>query len=201
LLTWRWDVPTRLWRDVEGAACSWHLAEGFAREHRYGLAAARVTREQHMIARCRSLAERDEVLDCIGGIARALLYEPGGGKVSGEPPPGLDAEERRAFAFYYGIQRTGDPSACADFTAPELAAECAKLVRLECLVFADINSQILTGRNAGRPHCELPQPPMHGYWAARRRVLLAAPDSGAPFIAERLEDQLAACGSVLDECY
>jgi hypothetical protein len=199
-MTWRWEMPLQLWRDADGAACSWHLAEGFAREHGYGLAPPGLTREQHMIARCRSLAERDEQLDCIGGIGRDLHVQ-GGGKVAGAPPPQLDAAERRAFAFYYGIHRAADPGACSDFTDAELRQQCAAAVRLECLVFADINSQILSGRNAGRPHCDLPPPPMNGYWSARRHLLLSAPDTGAPFIAQRLEDRLVACSWVLDECY
>ncbi|HEY3355938.1 MAG TPA: hypothetical protein VGQ83_21985, partial [Polyangia bacterium] len=91
-----WDPGrvTALWRDRAAAACSWRLAEGFAREHRAGRAAAGRTQGQHMIARCRSLSEPEQVADCIGGIARELHWRHGAKVDGGEAPGGLTETER-----------------------------------------------------------------------------------------------------------
>jgi hypothetical protein len=200
-LAWRPAVVAALWRNTEAAACSWRFAEGFEREQRYGLAPAGTTREQHAIDRCRSLSEHDQVLDCIGGIARELHWREGG-RVKGEPPAALNAAERRAYAYDYGTHRMGKAEECSDFGSPELVADCVAAVQLECLVFADAVTRFASGHGIPRPLCDLPSPPMNGYWASMRRELLARPPGAHPDLPLHLGDtDLQACESVLSTCY
>lgn len=200
-LAWRPEAVSALWRDAEGAACSWRFAEGFEREQRYGLAPAGTTREQHAIARCRSLSEPDQVLDCVGGIARELHWREGG-RVDGEPPLDLTAAERHAYAYHWGTHRMGEADGCRDFRSPELAADCVAAVQLECLVFTDTMTRLTFGRSLPRPRCDLPSPPMDGYWASMRRDLLARPAGPRPQLPPPDGDtDLRACGHVLDACY
>lgn len=189
-----------LWHNRAGAACSWRFAEGFGREWQYGLAPPGSDRETHVIARCRSLSTPDQRLDCIGGMARELHWRQGG-RVAGEPPAGLGDAERRAYAFHYGTHRKGDAAACGDLASPELAALCATATRLECLVFADQLQRIDGGPGLGRPRCALPEPPFDGFWAQRRRELMARPDGVGPRQAAGSEGELGACGAVFAECY
>lgn len=197
-IAWEPGAVRELWHNRAGAACSWHLAEGFAREHQYGLAPPGRTREQHAIARCRSLPEPDLVLDCVGGIARELHVRRGA-RVDGEPPAELTADERRAYAFYYGVHRE-NPDACADFRSPELQAECAAAVQLEALFFVDINTRYYTGRGLGRPRCVLPEPPMHTYWAAFRTRLLTSTTGTPPYLARQLDD-MSPGRPIFEACY
>ena len=198
-----WD-PARVsawWRNRAGAACSWRFAEGFEREYEYGLAPQGQTREQYAIERCRSLSESDQALDCIGGIARELHWRHDG-RVAGNPPAVLTAAERRAYAYYYGTHRDGNMTPCGDFKSPDLAADCAAAVQLECLIFADIVSRFVSGHDLGRPRCSIPEPPMDGYWAAMRVDLLtrtpgAGPDS-EPALGEK---DLRACRPVFEACF
>ncbi len=200
-LAWRPAAVSALWRNADAAACSWRFGEGFEREHRYGLAPPGTTREQHAIERCRSLSEEDQVLDCIGGIARELHWRENG-RVNGEPPAGLSAAERRAYAYHWGTHRMGDVEGCRDFSSPELAAECVAAVQLECLVFADVVTRLASARSIPQPQCELRSPPMNGYWAAMRRDLLARPPGKKPDLPAPFGDSdLRACEPVLNACY
>ncbi|HSD09340.1 MAG TPA: hypothetical protein VLF14_00020, partial [Candidatus Binatia bacterium] len=201
-LSWGFGAVERLWRDRAGAACSWRFAEGFLREQEYGLAPAGRTREEHAIERCRSLSEPPQVLDCIGGIARELNWRQDG-RVQGEPPAGLDAEERRAYAYHWGTHRRGDVAPCGEFAGAALAAQCAAAVRLECLTAGDLVTRFTSGRAIGRPRCVLAGPPMDGYWAAMRRDLIARTSGEGPDLtfAKSLDTDLGACQPVFDECY
>lgn len=190
-----------LWRDRAGAACSWRFAEGFGREWQYGLAPPGSARAAHVVARCRALSESDQRLDCVGGMARELHWRQGG-HVAGAPPPGLDDDERRAYAFHYGTHRKGDASACGDFTDPALAATCAAAVQLECLVFADQLQRLGGGSGLAQPRCPLPQPPFDGFWSQRRRELLARPPGPAPQLTRGgSEGEIGGCGAVFADCY
>ncbi|MEO8601503.1 MAG: hypothetical protein ABI629_02895 [bacterium] len=184
-----------------GAACSWRFAEGFEREFDYHLAALGGTREQHAIARCRSLTTPDQQLDCIGGIARELYWRQKG-HVDGAPPAELDATEQRAYAYLYGTHRKGDATACGDFTNPDLTADCLAAVQMECLVFADFYTRIASGQGLGPPRCALPVPPMTGYWSAMRAELLARRSGGGPNLTRAWgDDNLHSCNAVFDACY
>ncbi len=199
-LTWGTAEVSELWHDRAGAACSWRFAEGFMREQHYGLAPGQ-TREQHAIARCRSLSDRDQVLDCIGGIGRELNWRQGG-RVHGTPPPELDAAERRAYAYYYGTHRGGDTTACRDFDDTQLVAECESAVQLDCLIFGDVSTRFVAGRGLGRPRCSLAAPPMDGYWMAMRAELLGRPGHRGPDLGGGLGDNdLRSCQAVFDACY
>jgi len=190
-----------LWRNQSGAACSWHLAEGFLREHVFGLAPPGQTAEQHAIQRCRSLSEREQVLDCIGGIARELQVRRDG-NVDSAPPTELDGDERRAYAFSYGVYRGGNPTRCSDFTSPSLVSDCIAGAELECFLFVDIATRLTSGHRMGRPRCSLPEPPMSGYWAALRSDFLTTQDESGPEIAPWFDAQgLAPCKRFLDACY
>ena len=191
-----------LWKNRRGAACGWRFAEGFEREHDHGRAPADETREQHAIARCRTLSEPDLVLDCIGGIGRELNWRENR-HVEGEPPPGLTADERRAYAYHYGTHRKGDLAACADFTSGELRAECAAAVQLECLVFADHFTRGIERAGLGRPRCEIGVPPMNTYWAAMRDELLGRSDGRTPDLSRVVgeDTELLACKPIFDACY
>ena len=200
-MTWGFAKVAALWRNRAGAACSWRFAEGFEREHQYSLAPPDRTREQHAIERCRSLTEPAQILDCIGGIARELNWRQGG-KVGGEPPSGLSADERRAYAYLYGTHRRGDATACREFANPNLAADCAAAVQLECLVFGDMLTGFASGHSLGRPRCALPAPPMDGYWAEMRRDLLTRTAGTGPNLPRAGgDDDLWACMALFDRCY
>jgi hypothetical protein len=199
--TWGFGRVAALWQNRAGAACSWRFAEGFEREHLYGLAPPGQTREQHAIARCRSLTDQDQILDCIGGIARELNWRQNG-RIEGEPPAGLSAVERRAYAYYYGTHRDGNMAPCSDFTSPDLAADCAAAVQLECLVFGDAIAHLVSPQGLSRPRCTVPEPPMNGYWAAMRFDLLAKTAGTVPYFAHVSQHiDLTGCKPVLDACY
>jgi hypothetical protein len=200
-VSWGFATVSTLWRDRAGAACAWRFAEGFEREHDNGLAPPGGTREQYAIARCRSLSEQSQVLDCIGGIARELNWRQHG-TVPGEPPAGLSAPERRAYAYYYGTHRKGDATPCSQFSSPELTALCAAAVQLECLHFGDIYTRIASGHGLGRPRCAVTEAPMDGYWASLRLDLLTRTGGTRPDPAPSWGDEdLRSCQAVLDECY
>jgi len=200
-LTWGLPKVTALWRNHAGAVCSWRFAEGFEREYDYHLASLGPSREQHAIQRCRSLSEADQILDCIGGIARELHWRHQG-QVDGAPPAELSAAERRAYAYDYGTHRKGKSEACSDFRSPELATMCAGAVQTECLLYADIYTRLVSAQGLARPRCPLVEPPMNGFWAATRLDLLTR--TGGTRANAKLawgDDDLRNCKPVLDECY
>ncbi len=200
-LTWGSARVSALWRNRTGAACSWRFAEGFEREHEYALTPPGQTREQYAIQRCRSLSEHAQILDCVGGIARELNWRQHG-KVDGEPPAGLSPEERRAYAYHYGTHRKGQVTPCADFKSSELSAICAAAVQTECLHFADIYTNLVSGQGLGAPRCTVDPPPMDGYWAEIRLDLLTRPAGTGPNLVRAWgDDDLRACKPVLDACY
>ena len=195
------DTVRRLWNDRAGAACSWRFAEGFGREYDHGGAPAARSREAHVIARCRSLSERDQVLDCVGGMAREISWRTGG-HVPGAPPAALDAAERRAYAYHYGTHRYGDDRDCAEFDDPALAAECRAAVRLECLVFGDALTRLHAHRGIGRPSCEIAEPPDDAFWAGMRRDFLARREGAGPdFTAAPSREALGACRATYAACF
>lgn len=201
-LTWGTATVSALWRNRAGAACSWRFAEGFEREHEYGLAPPAETREQHAIDRCRSLTDEDQILDCIGGIARELNWRENG-KVPGEPPSTLTPDERRAFAYLYGTHRRGNSMPCREFRHADLVDTCASATQLECLVFGDVLTRFASGHPIGRPRCAIREPPMGGYWATMRSELLAR-DLGPPpehVQTSSVDAELEGCGPVFDACY
>ena len=200
-LAWRPATVTALGRNRAGAACFWRFAEGFEREQTYGLAAAGQTPEQHAIERCRSFAERDQVLDCIGGVARELHWRRGGA-VPGAPPDELSGDERRAYAYYYGTHRNGESAVCSDFTSPALTADCVAAVQLECLIFGDMLTRYDSGHGIGRPQCDIGRPPMDGYWTAMRADLFARALGPGPTLAPvSADNDLKACKPLFDACY
>ena len=200
-LHWGGGKVSAMWRDREGGVCAWRFAEGFGREYRHDPAPPGQTREEHVIERCRSLTEEAQALDCIGGIGRELHWRDGG-KVEGAPPLALTQKERLAYAFDYGVHRAGDVLPCGDFESPELKASCESAVRLDCLVFGDVYAGMVFGESIGPPRCDVPAPPMDGFWAAARRDLVGrttgmnlslAPNEGL--------DGLQGCKAVLASCY
>ncbi len=198
-----WDgaAVTTLRQDTQ-AACAWRFAEGFRREHEYGLVPADIPYEQHVIARCRSLGEPDLVLDCIGGIARELLWRQADVSVADGLPAGLSADERRAYAWQSGTHRKGRAAPCAEFGDAELTGLCAGAVALECLQYADLYTRITAGEYLGRPRCALTEPPHDGFWAARRREFLSRPEGTAPVLTmAHGDDDLSPCASVFAACY
>jgi len=198
---WNPAKAVALWNNRVGAVCSWRFGEGFEREFDYGFAALGDTREQHAIARCRSLTTADQRLDCIGGIARELNWRQKG-SVAGEPPAELDAAERRAYAYVYGTHRKGNSAACNDFADPQLAADCLAAMQMECLVFGDFYTRIATGEGLAPPRCAVPEPPMRGYWSAMRAELLSRSDGRAPDLTRAWgDDNLQPCQPVFDACY
>jgi hypothetical protein len=200
-LAWRPAAISALWQNREAAACSWRFAEGFEREHQWGLVPHARTREEHAIEGCRLLSEQDQILDCIGGIARELNWRQNG-QVDGEPPARLNAAERRAYAFHWGTHRFGKLERCSDFSSPQLAADCVGAVQLECLVFTDVLTRLAFARGITQPQCPLPAPPMNGYWAAMRRDLLGRPSGKAPNAPPpSAGTDLRACEPVLRACY
>lgn len=201
-LTWGSEAVAKLWNNRDGAVCSWRFAEGFEREQEFGLVPSGLSREQNAIRRCRTLSEPDQVLDCVGGIARELAWRQPDGRVHGEPPAELDAGERRAYAYLYGTHRKGKIAACDDFDSPELAATCRAAVELECLHYADLYTRIFAGQAIGAPRCEIPEPPMRGFWSARRLDLLQRTGGVRPNPVRAWgDDNLDGCVSVFDKCY
>ncbi len=207
-------VVSALWNERGGAACSWRFGETFVRLQAgavdyslLGTAAlpehdrrAQATRVLRAVALCRSLSETVQALDCIGGIARELQY--GSGRIDGEPPAELNSGERRAYAFYYGVRRDGDLMPCDDFHEAALRNDCRTAVRIDCFVRADVTTRFASGRSLGRPRCNLPPPPMDGYWAARRLDLLSRPTRNAPEFPPEFSDKaLGACKAVVAACY
>jgi hypothetical protein len=201
-LTWEAGHASALWRNQAGAVCSWRFAEGFEREVEYGLATSGQTRERHAIDRCRSLSEQDQVLDCIGGIARELQWRQPDGRVRGDPPAGLTAAERQAYAYLYGTHRKGDTTACSDFADPSLVATCVAAVELECLHYADTYTRMFSAEGLRRPRCPIVEPPMDGFWATRRLDLLTSTAGAAPNLERAWgDDDLTACDPVFRRCY
>ncbi len=200
-MAWRPDAVVALWRNQDAAACSWRFAEGFEREQRAGLVALDTTPERHAIARCRSLSEQAQILDCIGGIARELNWRRNG-SVDGEPPAGLTRTEERAYAYQWGTHRIGQMEPCSEFRDAQLVAECVDAVKLECLVFTDILARLAFARAIPRPQCSVSAPPMDGYWGAMRRDLLARPPGITPQLPPPSGDNdLRACEGVVTACY
>lgn len=199
---WAPEQVAALWRNQAGAACSWRFAEGFEREFEYHLVPAGQTREQHAIERCRSLSAEGQVLDCIGGIARELHWRHADGRVEGGPPAGLSPTEEQAYAFLYGTHRKGKTAPCSDFSNPRLVAVCTAAVELECLHYADIYTRIVTARGLGPPRCDIPEPPMGGFWTTRRQDLLNSTTGSGPHLERAWgDDDLASCGPVFRRCY
>lgn len=199
-----WGAPqvAALWHNRAGAACTWRFAEGFLREADLGLAPPGESREQHAIARCRALSDAGQVAECIGGIARELEWRQPGGRVHGSPPADLTTSERTAYAYWYGTHRKGNTEACRDFDSADLTATCDAAVALECLHFADLYTKLTTGQGLAAPRCPLPEPPVDGFWAARRRDLLGRTGGRAPDLTRaRADDDLGACKPILDACY
>lgn len=195
------DTVRRLWGDRAGAACSWRFAEGFGREYDRIAGARGPDREAHVLARCRSLTDVDQTLDCIGGMARELSWRRGE-HVPGAPPAGLSVAERLAYAYHYGTHRYGDDGDCADFDEPQLTAECLAAVRLECLVMGDAITRVHAGRPIGRPSCEIKVPPNDAFWAAMRRDLLARPRGAGPDLpTANSQAALQACRPIYAECF
>lgn len=195
------ETVASLWRNRAGAACSWRLAEGFRREYDAGLAPPEATLEAHVIARCRLLSEPAQVLDCIGGLARDRQYGFGERLAGGAPPAALTPIEARAYAYYYGVRRNGDAEPCGDFTSPALQAECTAAVRLDCLARGGWGNYRSAAPTAP-PHCDLPPPPMDGYWAALRATLLSTTTGIGLRVHEHREDeQFPACQPVFAACY
>ncbi|HSP99172.1 MAG TPA: hypothetical protein VL049_18275 [Candidatus Dormibacteraeota bacterium] len=193
------ETVRSLWHNRTGAACSWRLAEGFRREYEAGLAPGE-TREQHVIDRCRSLSERDQVLDCVGGLARDLQHDFGG-HIDGGPPAALTAEEARAFAYYYGVRRNGDAQPCADFSDGELRAHCAAAVQLDCIARGGWGSHF-SATPSSPPRCDIPPPPIGGYWATLRTTIFTTTDGiGLRMFQRREEDVFPSCQPVFAACY
>jgi hypothetical protein len=206
-----------LWNNRQGAACSWRFAEAFLRLQPAAIDGTLVdtsdpevdtrsleAREQRAITLCRSLSESTQILDCIGGVARDLQY--GGGKIDGEPPLSLTDVERRAFAFYYGVRRFGHMEPCDDFLEPALQKECRTAVQLDCFYLVDMTTRFVSGASLARPHCEIPPPPMDGYYAGMRSDLLARPNGSAledsrAFGEESGKNSLDTCRNLVDSCY
>jgi hypothetical protein len=200
-VTWGSGTVAALWRNQAGAACSWRFAEGFERVYAYGLAPPGQTRDQYAIAGCRSLSEPAQVLDCIGGVARELNWRENE-RIDGAPPAELSPSEGRAYAFHYGVHRKGDTAPCGDFHDRELGAICAGAVRLECLLYGDVYTRIVSDHGIGRPRCDVPEPPMEGFWSAIRLDLLARTGTERPNLERAWgDDNLDACKPVFDECF
>lgn len=195
------DTVRRLWSDRAAAACSWRFAEGFGREYDRGAAPSGGARDGYVLARCRSLSDRDQVLECVGGMGRELAWRRGE-RVDGAPPAALSADERRAFAYHYGTHRFGDDDPCADFDEPALVAECRAAVRIECLAFGDALTRLRAGRALGRPACDVAEPPDEAFWAAVRRDLLSRPVGAGPDVpATASRDGLERCRATYAACF
>lgn len=203
------------WGKRDSAACSWRLGEAFVRVQgadavsraMFGTAAlsgrdreSQLVRERRAVELCRSLSETPQVLDCIGGVGRDSHF--GSGPIGGEPPAELSDVERRAYAFYFGVRTGGDLAPCDEFREPTWRRECRAAVRLDCLIRIDIATRFASGRPLGRPRCDVPEPPMAGYWAEMRSDLLARPAGAAPETPRELRDGGArGCAVAIDSCY
>ncbi len=204
-----------LWDKRGSAACSWRLGEGFVRVQAHDAIShtllgtpalsgrdpqLQLKRERHAIELCRSLSEVAQVLDCIGGVGRDSHF--GSGPIDGEPPAELSGVERRAYAFYNGVRTGGDLTPCDQFREPALTQECRTAVRLDCLIRADIATRFASGEPLGRPHCDIPEPPMDGYWAEMRVDLRSRPTGSAPRAPRELNDEgVKGCVAVVASCY
>ncbi len=185
-----------MWSNRAGAACSWRFAEGFLQRSGDDID----TRQQRAIKLCRTLSEVPQILDCIGGIARDLEY--GSRKVAGAPPPSLTDVERRAFAFYYGVRRFGHATPCNDFVEPALQNECRTAVQLDCFNLANLSTRYESGDSLARPRCEIPPPPLDGYYAEMRSALLSRPGGSLPkYEPDFNEESMGACRTLVDACY
>lgn len=199
-----------LWSKRGGAACSWRLGETFLRtvDHPSPGTLAPSERdgqsqspgERDPIELCRSLSEVPQILDCIGGLAREAHFR--WERLDGEPPPGLSGVERSAYAFYYGVRRDGRMTACDEFLDTGLATACRTAVQLDCFIRLDIATRFASGHPLGQPHCDIPEPPMDGYYAEMRSELLSRPMGRAPELPREFgREQLAACKTLVDPCY
>jgi hypothetical protein len=195
-----------LWRNRTGAVCSYRFADGFARqENSDDLAAPSQAAVQHIIEGCRRLSEEPQILDCIGGLtypwSRAMDAHK---EWANELPAGLNPDERRAFAYYYGLKRHGETTVCTNLKDPDLIAQCVAAAQLECLVYSDFASRLFWGRPLPRPRCAIAEPPMQAYWAAARADLDARP---ATTEFGHLRPELAkavgrpACSAVIEACF
>jgi hypothetical protein len=209
------EQVSALWGKRGSAACSWRFGEAFLQVQgepgaNYSLLGtpalperdreAYLLRERHAIELCRSLSEPTQILDCIGGIARELQY--GSGRIDGEPPSELSGIERDAYAFYYGVRRAGHIAPCDDFLEPTLRKECRTAVQLDCFVFVDTFSRFESGNPLGRPRCDIPEPPMDGYWADMRLDLLSRPTGSPPkFPPEFGKGSIGECKALVESCY
>jgi hypothetical protein len=202
------DQVSALWRKRESAVCSWRFGEAFLRVQDEGvddvlLGISRLPEgdsQRHAIELCRSLAEEPQALDCIGGLARELQFRSG--KIDGQPPAGLSDVERRVYAFYWGVRRDGRMERCDDFLDPTLRKECRTAVLLDCLIKADASTRFASGRPLGRPHCDIPKPPMEGYWAEMRVDVISRPTGSRPEVPEGVGDEaIGACTALLAPCY
>ena len=91
---------------------------------------------------------------------------------------------------------------CEEFRDPALRKECRTAVQLECFIFMDIATRFAADRPLGRPHCEIREPPMQGYWADIRSDLLARPTGGVPEIPHELSDEgMRKCEAIVASCY
>lgn len=199
--SWGTAAVATLWNDRTGAVCSWRFAEGFGREYDHDLVPHDRSREEHVIARCRTLTDPTQITECMGGIGRELSWRFGR-HVDGAPPASLNDVERHAYAYHYGTHRNGDTTDCADFREPELQATCAAATRLECLVYGDAYTRFMAGRPIGRPACSIDEPPDDAFWAAMRRDFLARDPGGRPVVPPfGGPDSLARCEATFVACY
>lgn len=200
-LSWEVQPVAALWRDEVGAVCSYRFGEGFMRrQEEYWDGRWTAEGVQHAIAGCRSLSERSQVLDCIGGVTYVWLRVRELESV-GMLPPGLDDDEARAFAYYFGIRNNAE---CDAFADPPLQDACKAAARLSCLVQADKIMRIVSGRYLGRPHCDIAAPPMQAFWAARREELLARPvvaQAGLEMFTDEKSPTDMTCRTVYRDCY
>ncbi len=200
-LSWEVQPVQALWHDETGAVCSYRFGEGFMRR-RDEYWQGRWTAEgvQDAIAGCRSLSEREQVLDCIGGTTYLWLRVRELETV-GMLPAGLDDDEARAFAYYFGIRNNTE---CDGFGDRTLQDACKAAARLACLVQADRAMRIASGRYLGRPHCDIQEPPMQAFWAARRVELLNRP-AGSPadvaMFADEKSGTESTCLAAYRDCY
>ena len=200
-LSWDVEPVAALWRDQIGAVCSYRFGEGFMRrQDEYWQGHWTAAGVQQAIAGCRSLSERSQVLDCIGGVTYVWLRVRELESV-GMVPAGLDDDEARAFAYYFGIRNNSE---CDGFGDRTLQDACNAAGRLSCLVQADKVMRIVSGRYLGRPRCDIPEPPMQAYWAARRKELLARPaasQAGVEMFTDEKSPTDTTCRTVYRECY
>jgi hypothetical protein len=200
-VSWDYDRAVALWQNRAGAACSWRFAEGFERLYDHSVSQAAMSREQYALERCRTLSDRAQILDCIGGIAREMTWRHQS-QVQEATLADFDAAERRAYAYHYGIHRKGHGARCGDLNDPDLEALCLAAVKLECLVYGDVYTRIATDHGLAQPQCDIAEPPMDGYWAAMRRDLMTRSDGGMPDLSRAWgDDNLDPCKPIFAACY